>query len=128
MGIFDKPLVTDEYAEAWRYGPVFPSLYHEFKMFGSKPIDRLAADLDEINFKTFIPIIPKDDSQKIELLHEIWRGYGNLTAVQLSELTHADGTPWSQVWDSKKQYRNLHIDEEIIKSHYKEKLKELEEQ
>ena len=30
LALLDKPL-ADEYAEAWRFGPVFPSIYHEFK-------------------------------------------------------------------------------------------------
>lgn len=87
LGIFDKPLITDEYVEAWKYGPVFPSLYHEFKMFGSKPIDRLAKDIDENeeNFRVFISNLQKN-TQKIELLRQIWNAYGNLTAGQLSEI------------------------------------------
>lgn len=36
-----KPLVSDEYVEAWPYGPVFPSVYHEFKHYGASPHTRL---------------------------------------------------------------------------------------
>lgn len=127
LGIFDKSLITDEFAEAWRYGPVFPSLYHEFKMFGSKSIDRLARDLNEINSRIFIPSINGDDTQKIELLYEVWNTYGNLNAGQLSELTHQDQTPWFQTWNRNPGMRNLHIDNDVIKAHYREKLREIEE-
>ena len=128
LGIFDKTLITDEFAEAWRYGPVFPSLYHEFKMFGSKPIDRLAKDIDENeeNFRVFIPNV-QNDTQKVELLRQIWNAYGNLTAGQLSELTHQNETPWAKTWNKNPGIRNLHISNNEIKIYYKQKLKEIEE-
>ncbi len=44
-GYTGKPLV-DEAVEAWQYGPVFSSLYHEFKQFGSGPIDGKATEYD----------------------------------------------------------------------------------
>ena len=128
LGIFDKELVTDEFAEAWKYGPVFPSLYHEFKAFGSKPITRLAKDLDEEEFRVFTPRISQTDSQRIELLCKVWDGYGNLTAGQLSELTHQEETPWSEVWKKSPGIRNLHIENEIIKDHYKKKLQDIKKQ
>ena len=44
LAIKGEPLVGDEYAEAWQYGPVFPSLYHEFKIHGSGHITEPAMD------------------------------------------------------------------------------------
>ena len=46
LAFYDEPLVDDEYAEAWRYGPVFDSLYHEFKHRGRLPITNPARDID----------------------------------------------------------------------------------
>nr|WP_256351506.1 type II toxin-antitoxin system antitoxin SocA domain-containing protein [Pseudomonas gingeri] len=36
-GYTDQPLIN-EAVETWQYGPVIPSLYHEFKRFGSGEI------------------------------------------------------------------------------------------
>ena len=125
LGIFEQPLVTDEFAEAWKYGPVFPSLYHEFKMFESRIIDKAATDIDEIKFCIFTPRISENDNKKIELLDKVWNGYGKLDAVKLSELTHAEGTPWSKAWNKYPGLRNINIDNKIITEHYKEKLMRL---
>ena len=35
---FDKGPLCSEFAEAWRWGPVFPNLYHEVKRWGSAPV------------------------------------------------------------------------------------------
>jgi len=56
LAIRGQPLVTDEYAEAWDHGPVFPSLYYEIREFGKKPITRRAPDL----------ILYDDGSAKLE--------------------------------------------------------------
>src|SRR5689334_3355834 len=44
-GAYKNPLI-DECFEAWPYGPVVPSLYHEFKEFGNSRITRLASEFD----------------------------------------------------------------------------------
>jgi len=123
LGIYDTPLVEDELTEAWRHGPVFPSLYYSCKKFGSKPIDKLVKDVDE---KDGVPVlvVPKIcDPRKINLLCGVWKGYGHLTGFDLSELTHRDGTPWFNTWEENPGMRNLNIKNKDIENHYKEKLK-----
>src|ERR1700676_3931940 len=41
LALTDIPLI-EEHPEAWDYGPVIPSVYHEFKLFGRKPITERA--------------------------------------------------------------------------------------
>ena len=119
LGFFDEPLVDDEYAEAWQYGPVFPSLYYEFKDFGADSIDRLAQDSSPPNFEKIVPQIRPIDVTTPDLLSKVWDGYGKFTAVQLSSLTHAAGTPWYDTWHRNPGWRNLHIDNDAIRAHYK---------
>src|SRR5437762_397203 len=44
LGIRNAPLI-DAPIEAWRFGPVVQSLYHEFKEYGNNPITSPAQDL-----------------------------------------------------------------------------------
>ena len=43
LGLFDGLLISER-VEAWRWGPVIESLYHEFKEFAKQPITRKAQD------------------------------------------------------------------------------------
>lgn len=122
LGIFHKLLVEDEFAEAWRYGPVFPSLYHELKKFGSNKIDTLATDKEPINFDIFIPRL-LDDESKLWTVDRIWKDYGNLSAKELSGMTHREGSPWDITWKSNPGWRNLSIDNRIIQEYYEKNWK-----
>ncbi len=123
--IFDKPLVEDEFAEAWKYGPVFNSLYDEFKIFGSKPIDKLATEFSD-DMQIFKPFINPNHNETIQLLDEVWDNYGKFTAVELSEMTHQDNTPWHKIWSANPGIRNLNMSNDVIKEHYKELKESLE--
>ena len=118
------PLVKDEYAEAWRYGPVFPTLYHEFKEFGADPIKRLATDYEfdtnPLNIRTVTPEVDKSDEQTVAILNRIWEVYGNESGAQLSARTHTPGSPWAQVKEANGGVRNADIGNEIIREHYEE--------
>jgi len=124
LAYFDKPFVEDEDAEAWEFGPVFPSLYHEFKYRGRMPIIELATilsikDRKNLSFEKKIPNILKSDNQTIQLLDTIWEVYGNLTGAALSSLTHRENSPWAEVRAESNGKRNTNIDNEIIKKYYK---------
>ena len=126
LALRNAELVDDEYAEAWEHGPVFPSLYHEFKDFGAKPITRKAQELvlkeDRFGFRTIVPEIRNDDHDTHGFLDEVWVVYEDYTAGQLSALTHAPGTPWSKVRDQDPYKRNAIIPNDLIKRHYLDKV------
>lgn len=93
-GYTQQPLI-DEAVEAWQYGPVIPSLYHEFKRFGASNIKGKAIDFD-LRGPTEVATPP---DQKIRtFLENVWKSYGGYTGVTLSEMTHAIGTPWDVTW------------------------------
>jgi uncharacterized phage-associated protein len=103
-----KPLI-DEQVEAWKFGPVIPSLYLAFREYGDEPITAPATVFfdgsdcsdDEIEFGEIAPSI--DDHATIKsLLNRIWAVYGDYSAIQLSNITHQPGTPWYHV---NQQYR-----------------------
>ena len=74
MANYEDPLVDDEFAEAWPYGPVFPSLYHEFKHVNRRPITAMATEFSGENYDVELqtPQIPEDDVRTRTLLDKVW--------------------------------------------------------
>ena len=123
LGLTGEPLVMDQVPEAWQYGPVFPSLYHEFKEFGKDPITSKATDFNigsEFSFDVVEPFVPENDTYTWALLRKIWDQYGKYGGVALSELTHRAGTPWEQVWSKSGGVKNAVIPQDVVKRHYEE--------
>lgn len=76
--------------EVWQYGPVLPSVYGEFKAFGSKPITSYAKDAygsAQMVSEIANPVL----SRVIDI---VWAKYKRMTGVELSELTHCKGSAW----------------------------------
>jgi len=88
LALYDEPLI-DEAIQAWQYGPVVPSIYHEFKLAGNGPIKEPASE--------FFWEKSTVSNDKEKFLDAIWNLYGDLTAIQLSNLTHEAGTPWDEL-------------------------------
>src|SRR5260370_13826868 len=82
-----RPLITEP-IEAWRYGPVVPTLYREFKKFGASPITG--------NWQENGAAISLDEQTK-SLLETVWEKYRSLSPIQLSVLTHEPGSAWDMV-------------------------------
>ena len=118
LALFDAPLFR-EGIEAWEWGPIVPGIYPTFREFGNFPIDKEGKELTWDNGKIQIqsPYVKDDDSEVKDLLQEVLRVYGGLTAIQLSNITHADGTPWSIVASKYHSYLpgGLAIPNELIR-------------
>ncbi|PHX37099.1 hypothetical protein AO284_29240, partial [Pseudomonas sp. NZIPFR-PS2] len=92
----ELPLMDDHFAR-WQYGPVIPSLYHELKSYGSRPVTSLLSnlkpDVEDIVFVT--PRIPESDTYAHRLIDRIINKYGKWSGTQLSNLSHEEGTAWA---------------------------------
>ena len=117
LAFYGRPLISDR-IEAWDYGPVIPVLYHQFKRFGNLPITEPALDVlvaPGIAPRLKKPEIPKyEDPDAARLLDQVWDAYKGFTGIQLSNMTHAPGSPWSQARKSDQPF----IDDESIKRYF----------
>lgn len=85
---FGRPLF-DESLEAWKYGPVVPRVYREFKKYGRDSILKTARPFDWRGL----------DGDTVDLLVDVYRAYAvDYTAMGLMRMTHRPGTPWSQTY------------------------------
>ena len=118
LAIADAPLIN-EAVEAWEYGPVIPSIYHAFKKFGSGPITEKASrlELPEPSVIRFVtPAVGDEETE--EFLSAIWKGYGDLTAIQLSNLTHEVGSPWQKTYSENRGRKGTEIPDSLIKEYF----------
>jgi len=112
LGITGQSLIKNK-VEAWAWGPVIPDLYHPLKKYGSGIVDEP------------LPAKATLEAETAEMLvtSAVWAGYGDLSALQLSAITHKDGTPWSQV-RQQNPARHAEIPNRLIAEHYQQLLHE----
>lgn len=123
LGIKGEDLINER-VMAWRYGPVIDSLWHQFRYYGRRAIDELGKTFGYENRKIVEtePRVENDDWAD-ELLKQVWTVYGHLSAIQLSKLTHREGTPWHTIASQFDGHlpKNLVIPNALIQEHYKAK-------
>lgn len=108
LGIHKRPLL-DESVEAWKYGPVVPSLYKRLKKYGSGPVT------EQVKVWGFgSPETLADEDR--QLIDAVYEKYGALSGVQLSHLTHRPGTPWAETYEP--NVYGADIDNAVIRTHY----------
>lgn len=84
---FGKPLFSED-IQAWKYGPVVPSVYHTFQRFRYDPIRAVSEDYSPDVFT----------ADEIALLLDVAREYGQYSSSKLIDMTHEAGGPWDQVY------------------------------
>lgn len=90
-----EPIFNDN-MEKWKYGPVIPSVYHEFKLFGSAAIEKVSNTLrvvrddsnnvTDIRFEEFNENCIETDDKLI--ISQTVNSLSDFGAFELVELTH----------------------------------------
>lgn len=107
LGVFEEALICDE-IQAWKYGPVIPSLYEQLKLNGASKITN--------------PILQEEaifSDKEVDAIEFTFKSYGKLSAFQLSNITHQDNTPWDQTYGKGDGWAEI-ISNSSIKQHYQE--------
>ena len=82
-----------EPVEAWKHGPVIRNLWKSTHHYGSRPIaSRIRDEVFDCE-----PEIPDSDQETLELLAFVWQTCSKYSGAQLSNWTHEDGSPWSEI-------------------------------
>lgn len=110
--------LIDEKVDAWPYGPVIPTVYHAFKHYGRFPIRDLATEVQ--GSRRVPPRVPPTDAETLELLEKVWQEFRNYSGLELSNMTHREGTPWYDVWEKNEKtiVRGTDIDDEKIRDYF----------
>jgi uncharacterized phage-associated protein len=116
LALMGDPLV-DELFEAWKLGPVLPSIYSKFKVFSLNPIP---ADHPLIIAEN--PL--ERDSDRSKLIDRVLAVYGNSSSHDLVRMSNVTEGPWAEAWISDRTSSN--INNASIKAFFKEKSCRLE--
>ena len=104
--------------EAWKNGPVIPSVYHSFKHHTDNEIRTKSFFVTEIYSNNKVEIetpVLKDEDIK-DVADFVWGRYKNHSDYELVKLLHRKGTPWYLCY---KKGENRPIPDLYTKTFYK---------
>jgi uncharacterized phage-associated protein len=87
---YGEPLIKEDF-EAWQFGPVAPSIYNEFNLYGSDPIMMEEPARVEQALRTLPP-------QAWEAINYTWEATKDISAYKLSGWTHKRDAPWAAAY------------------------------
>jgi uncharacterized phage-associated protein len=91
---YNTPLIKENF-QAWKFGPVVPEIYQDFKLYGSKLITDTASFRPvETDQKRYLL-----DNQALDSIQYTWSVLKDFSAMALSNWTHQPQAPWSKVYD-----------------------------
>ena len=109
----------NERIEAWDFGPVVPSVYREFKQFGSSTIPPVKSYLEcstdniwSVQKKLFSDDVI--DQKNREIIGEIVDKFASYSAGELVDLTH-NQKPWKSAYQP---FLNREITKKSIKEYF----------
>lgn len=113
LAVANSPVIGERF-EAWPHGPVNATIYHHFKEFRFRPITKYADDIDPVTGQSSATYVAPTDAEFYKIFDPVWERYKGYTGEQLSDFTHAVGTPWSYARQNGFQY----IPDNRIRAHF----------
>ncbi len=118
LGLHSYPLVNEP-IEAWKYGPVVPSVYHTFKKYQSEVITKdNHFDLEDNqleNLKNAIDSIFSTEEKNV--MSDVMENYAEYTGEELIKITHKPNSPWDICYDPNAFFTKIPND--VIKEYYR---------
>ena len=111
LAINQEPLVGGG-TEAWDGGPVFRRIWNHMRDFGRNATGGLFGDTNGAPFQAEL------SEHEEAVIQHVWSRYGSYSGSQLSEMTHREGTPWSNAYFGRG--RNANLLDEDIQQHFTE--------
>lgn len=112
LAIYNEPLIKEEF-QAWKFGPVVPSIYQDYKLYGS---DRII-DIGLISSTYNVADLHQLDNKAVEAIDYTWQATKGLSATDLSSWSHRKEGPWYKVY--KPGEMDLSIDNDSIKQYFR---------
>ncbi|MCT3721331.1 SocA family protein [Elizabethkingia anophelis] len=116
LGYTGNTLITER-SQAWQYGPVISTVYDAFKIYGRNEIEKIFVPSQYLQ-EDYQKLIT--DKYIVSFLDSVWNIYKKYNALELSDLTHQEGTPWSITYKS--MGNRSTIPNDLIEQHYKDKI------
>lgn len=103
----EVPLFSERF-EVWKYGPVLPNVYQEFKQYGSNHIASYSKDSSGDAY-----LVKEEPRNTLtEIIDENWNAYKNVNGIYLSQITHRPNSAWYKAF----QNGILFLDDEDIRN------------
>lgn len=90
-----------ELFQAWKYGPVLPSVYDQFASFRNRPIGRYAKDATG---QSFAIAGTSTDCTLNCVLDAVWLATKHLGPLELSHVSRIPGSAWYCAWTAGERY------------------------
>lgn len=125
LAIMDRSVFSPRFdrVEAWKYGPVVPSVYHSFKQYRNNPItDKtvIFESTDEL-FSDATVVTPNlQDENAKQVCEFVWGRYGGITDSKLVSILHGENTPWGRTYQ---EGMNNEIPDRLTMLYYKNVVK-----
>ena len=123
LAILNRSVINPRFdnVEAWKYGPVIPSVYHSFKHNQCNPITEKSVCVKEIKdgkYEFFAPELQDDEVKRIA--NFVWERYIKFDDKKIIALTHNSGTPWAYCYE---EGMNKEIPDLLTKAYYSKLIK-----
>ncbi|MDD9798673.1 MAG: DUF4065 domain-containing protein [Alphaproteobacteria bacterium] len=122
LAINDRAL-TEDHPIAWDYGPVYYDLWKALRRYGVSPVTEKVKigdfDAGATGRRTNQISTGSFDKDETALVDKTFEVYGKYEAFKLSAITHAEGTPWDEVFIKNEGKKSV-IPNKLIKEYFYE--------
>jgi len=120
LAINDRAL-TEDHPITWDYGPVYYDLWKALRRCGVSPVTKKIkiGDFDTGATGRLAKQVSTDsfDEDEAAIVKKVFEVYGKYEAFKLSALTHAEGTPWDEIF-IKNEGKKTIIPNKLIKEYF----------